>query len=120
MMLANNARAPFFFLRCMNAWNGHFSTADQGLDSRTGSAGLVPVVLPLFLGRRTPSEDARQIKRWQACASERGRWRNQLRQDTKGGLRIIDAGVGIGGTLVPGARFLDLPSDTPDSASLGL
>lgn len=30
-----------------------------------------------FCGRRT-HDDARQIQRWQACASTRGRWRNQL------------------------------------------
>ena len=30
-----------------------------------------------YCGRRT-SDDARQIQRWCACASERGRWRNQL------------------------------------------
>lgn len=30
-----------------------------------------------FCGRRT-FDDARQIQRWQACASTRGRWRNQL------------------------------------------
>ena len=30
-----------------------------------------------FCGRRT-ADDIRQIKRWCACASERGRWRNQL------------------------------------------
>lgn len=30
-----------------------------------------------FQGRRT-LDDARQIERWSACASERGRWRNQL------------------------------------------
>ena len=28
-------------------------------------------------GRRT-ADDARQIQRWKACASPRGRWRNQL------------------------------------------
>eukprot|EP00588_Corethron_pennatum_P005174 CAMPEP_0194297378 /NCGR_PEP_ID=MMETSP0169-20130528/58730_1 /TAXON_ID=218684 /ORGANISM="Corethron pennatum, Strain L29A3" /LENGTH=296 /DNA_ID=CAMNT_0039047163 /DNA_START=168 /DNA_END=1058 /DNA_ORIENTATION=- len=30
-----------------------------------------------YMGRRC-ADDARQIKRWQACASGRGRWRNQL------------------------------------------
>ena len=30
-----------------------------------------------FCGRRT-HDDARQIQRWAACASPRGRWRNQL------------------------------------------
>ena len=30
-----------------------------------------------FCGRRT-ADDARQIQRWAACASPRGRWRNQL------------------------------------------
>ena len=30
-----------------------------------------------FCGRRS-ADDARQIQRWCACASPRGRWRNQL------------------------------------------
>ena len=102
----------------MNAWNGHFSTADQGWIHEQDPRGWFQWYAA-FLAAHTV-EDARQIKRWQACASERAVEEPALRQDTKGGLRIIDAGVGIGGTLVPGARSLDLPSDTPDSASLGL
>ena len=46
-----------------------------------------------YCGRRS-ADDARQIARWAACASSRGRWRNQLCGAVqRGSGRWDDAGV---------------------------